>query len=134
MLLIANQNNFSGCSEANRKQFEFFIDGKHIFIFQLDLPILFAGEDCVQVSPRHYCCIFEHFIVSFKVREMNLLLEDEFIQFGVCLAMRITNQVIEILFYLYVHLLLRLTLSGEEIVQLEDWNDMSAMFLVDMLH
>ena len=134
MLLIANQNNLSGCSEANRKQFELSIDGKHIFIFQLDLSVLFAGEDCVQVSSRHYCCIFKHFIVSFKVREMNLLLEDEFIQFGVCLAVWITNQIIEILFYLYVHLLLRLTLSGEEIVQLEDWNDMSAMFLVDMLH
>ena len=95
---------------------------------------MFSGEDSVKIPSRHDRCVFEYLVVPLQMGEVHFLLEDELVQFGVGLAMRVTDEVIEILLYLRVHFLLGLSLSGEEVIQLQNRNDMASMLITHMLH
>jgi hypothetical protein len=59
-----------------------------------------AGEDSVEVPAGENCCIGEHLIIAFDVRETHLLVQQKLVQFGLAGGDGTAGQIVEVLAYL----------------------------------
>lgn len=63
----------------------------------MNLPILFPGENGVEVFSGHSGCIHEDFVVSSEFWKVDFLLEDKFVEFGVQMAVGTFDEVVQVL-------------------------------------
>lgn len=134
LLIAACHYNIFYCSIGNSEIFEVLVMLQHFLVFCLHFSVLFPGENGIQILSRNCGCIMEHFVVSFNLREVHLLLKDEFVEFGVQVTVRTLHQVVQVLAYLAVQSLLRTLVLGESVEQVEDRNDVPPVPLSHVLH